>query len=111
MAISGRRAAIRSSSVVSRVANSCAPGRMHFQGREAGIDRMPAINGRHTGNRHIGVADHLEFLKSMARQDVFERAIPLGIAAASRTRLAASSIALAIQNSDSAPPNVLALTL
>jgi len=46
---------------------------MHFQGREAGIDRMPAINGRHTGNRHIGVADHLEFLKSMARHDVVER--------------------------------------
>ncbi len=41
-----------------------------FQRREAGIDRVPSIGGRHAANSHVGVADRLELFQSMARYDL-----------------------------------------
>ena len=33
---------------------------------------MPAARGRHARNGHIGIADCLEFLQSMTRNDLIE---------------------------------------
>src|SRR5947208_15303079 len=42
-------------------------GRLHFQSREAGINRMPAVSRWHASNCHIGVTDCLEFFDAMTR--------------------------------------------
>jgi hypothetical protein len=46
---------------------------LHFQRREACVDRVPAIALGYAANRHIGVADGLELLHSMASDDVVKR--------------------------------------
>jgi hypothetical protein len=46
---------------------------LHFQRRETCVDRMRAIGLGHTAGRYIGVADRLDFLESVAGDDVVER--------------------------------------
>ena len=45
---------------------------MHFQRREAGVERMPAIDLGHAADRHIGVADRLKLLQSATIYNIVE---------------------------------------
>ena len=46
--------------------------RLHFQRRQAGVDRMRQAGLRHAADRHIGVADCLDLLQSVTGHDVVE---------------------------------------
>src|SRR6202044_3398591 len=46
---------------------------LHFQRREARVNRVPAIAPEHTANRHISVTDRLELLQSVTGDDAVER--------------------------------------
>ena len=49
-------------------------GRLHFQGCQTGVDWMGQAGLRHAPDRHVGVADRLDLLQSMAGDNVVKRA-------------------------------------